>query len=199
MMLLVILLAVMLGLFVWIGHRLITLVQSRIDIYIVFLPLELRMKEVVLAILLMLGKSVLKVVRIMRNPKKSPTLPAPFTLSKDDIVRYQEAVGLQTGDETVLKALHIPIFLSAVTEPAMLLFLASSSCLINPLGAVNVRNRFELLRPDPVDLGNLRTLRDASLAAYLRPESRRVRRGIEYDFEVNLLACERAARVLVFH
>jgi hypothetical protein len=72
MMLLVILLAVMLGLFVWIGHRLITLVQSRIDIYIVFLPLELRMKEVVLAILLMLGKSVLKVVRIMRNPKSRP-------------------------------------------------------------------------------------------------------------------------------
>jgi hypothetical protein len=37
-----------------------------------------------------------------------------------------------------------------VTEPAMLLLLASRSCPINALGAVNVRNRLELV--DPISL-----------------------------------------------
>jgi hypothetical protein len=47
------------------------------------------------------------------------------------------------------------LFLSAVTEPAMLLLLGKWNCPIDPVGSVNVRNRFEIVNPTILD-GKLR-------------------------------------------
>ncbi|KAF1938098.1 hypothetical protein EJ02DRAFT_474658 [Clathrospora elynae] len=79
---------------------------------------------------------------------------------------------------------QLMLFLSAVTEPAMLLLLASPWYPINPLGAVNVRNRFELMQPDLCDLETLMKQNSASLSALVCSGARRVKRGFEYDLEV---------------
>jgi len=80
----------------------------------------------------------------------------------------------------------MPMFLSAVTEPAILLLLACAPYPIDTLDAVNVRNRLELVRPDLVDLPRLLQPRRASLTASVHPVPRPVKRGIEYDFEATL-------------
>jgi len=43
------------------------------------------------------------------------------------------------------------LFLSAATEPAMLLLLSKSNCPADPVGSVNVRNRFEIINPGLLD------------------------------------------------
>jgi hypothetical protein len=69
----------------------------------------------------------------------------------------------------------------------MLLLLASPTCSISPLGAVNVRNRFELLRPDLCSLKSLTRQHSAGVVAKLRNKTRVVKRGIEHDLEVSVL------------
>lgn len=93
-MLLAIFLAVTLRLFLWSGHRLIALVQGGINIRIVSSPNKLYMKEVILAILLVLGKFVLNILCTTRGLAKPLTLSAPFMLSKDDIAQHQNVAGL---------------------------------------------------------------------------------------------------------
>ncbi|KAH6878224.1 hypothetical protein BKA58DRAFT_435930 [Alternaria rosae] len=111
-------------------------------------------------------------------------LDSPFTLDADDIARYQLAIGGTSNTREELSAPHLMLFLSAMTESAMLLLLASPWCPINPLGAVNVRNRFEVLRPDLCDLSKLVDLRTARLKAIAHNHPRQAKRGIEWDLEV---------------
>lgn len=92
----------------------------------------------------------------------------------------------------------MPMFLSAVTEPAMLLLLACPPCPINALGAVNVRNRLELVRPDLVDLPQLLQQQRASLTASVHPDSRPVKRGIQYDLEATLCVHSNTGPIVVF-
>jgi hypothetical protein len=106
-----------------------------------------------LAILIMLLKSVSNTVRSTdgRSNTDVPgeiTLFSPFHISEEDVARYQCAVGLTESHISEICLITLPLFLSAVTEPAILLLLTSSQCLINPIRAVNVRSRFEVLRPD---------------------------------------------------
>jgi hypothetical protein len=69
----------------------------------------------------------------------------------------------------------------------MLLLLASPTCSISPLGAVNVRNRFEPMRPDLCSLQSLTGQHSAGVVAKLRNETRVVKRGIEHDVEASVL------------
>jgi hypothetical protein len=98
----------------------------------------------------MLIKSIVTSFRSKRASKSRLELSSPFILDRDDITQYRRALDLELNDELTIEPLQMPIFLSAVTEPAMLLLLASRSCPINALGAVNVRNRLELV--DPISL-----------------------------------------------
>ena len=173
------------GVLVSFGYRLTPLLFNPRRVTLAFSPASLRMGEVVLAILSMIAKSIFYAIPGFPRIKLSALeLDSPFTLGADDVVRYQAAVGgtSNTGEE--LSAPQLMLFLSAMTEPAMLLLLASPWCPINPLGAVNVRNRFEILRPDLCDLSRLVDLRTARLNAIASNYPRPAKRGIEWDLEV---------------
>lgn len=149
------------------------------------------MSEVVLAILTMILKSIFNRTREPSTEQEITTseeitLSSPFSISEDDIVRYHQAIGSpkRTGR---ISDLALPLFLSAVTEPAMLLLLASPRCPINPLGAVNVRNRFEVLRAELCQPRLFMRQHSAGLVAKMLNGSRRVKRGIEYDLEVAVM------------
>jgi hypothetical protein len=60
------------------------------------------------------------------------------------MIRYNRAAKT-VGIDTSTHPLHLMLFLSAATEPAMLLLLSKANCPVDPVGAVNVRNRFELV------------------------------------------------------
>jgi hypothetical protein len=131
------------GLLLWLGHRITSFISGSAKVKMVFSPNELCIKEVVLVILLMLGRSVLSMFHKPKECANQVSLFSPFRLSKYDIARYRDAIGLSTGKYPVIGASRLPLFLSAVTEPAILLLLASPCCPINPLGAANVCNTFE--------------------------------------------------------
>lgn len=188
--------AVPVGLIAWYGHRLSSLLTSANHAEITFSPQELSTSEVVLAILTMILKSIFNrtcELSIEQKIKTSGemTLSSPFSISEDDIVRYHQAIGSpeRTGG---ISDLALPLFLSAVTEPAMLLLLASPRCPINPLGAVNVRNRFEVLRPELCNPRLFMRQHSAGLVAKMLNGSRRVKRGVEYDLEVSIMVPDQA-------
>jgi len=172
------------GVLVSFGYRLTPLLFSPKRVTLAFSPASLRMGEVVLAIISMIAKSVFYAIPGFPRIKLSALeLDSIFTLDADDVVRYQTAVG-GTSNTEQLSAPHLMLFLSAMTEPAMLLLLASPWCPINPLGAVNVRNRFDLVRPDLCNLSRLVDLRTARLKAIASNNPRQAKRGIEWDLEV---------------
>jgi acyl dehydratase len=88
---------------------------------------------------------------------------------------------------------HLLLFLSAVTEPAMLLLLSKVNCPVDPVGSVNTRNHFEALdHPRLVS-----TLRDhiknngkteLSVQASLGEEVQKVKRGWEVTIVVDLVS-----------
>lgn len=99
--------------------------------------------------------------------------------------QYTSAVKHDDAEEVELNNPQLMLFLSSITEPAMLLLLAKRGCPIRPLGSVNVRNRFELLRTDgkPTPLFSAK---DALATASLHPQPHRVKRGMEYTIETTL-------------
>ncbi|KAH7408647.1 hypothetical protein DE146DRAFT_646847 [Phaeosphaeria sp. MPI-PUGE-AT-0046c] len=184
------------GLVIWSGYRLSSIFTSSKHAEITFPPHELRLEEVVLAILTMMLKSIFNKTfgpKLQHDTKVSNeiTLSSPFSINEEDVSRYCQAVGSldRTGE---LPASALPLFLSAVTEPAMLLLLASPRCPINALGAVNVRNRFEVLRPDLCQPRMFMRSHSAGLVAKVRNGSRKVNRGIEYDLEVAIMVPDQA-------
>ncbi|KAH7374310.1 hypothetical protein BKA66DRAFT_572269 [Pyrenochaeta sp. MPI-SDFR-AT-0127] len=175
------------------GYRLFPLFLGATNVTLPFSPNNLRTREVILAITAMIEKSVIRsMARLVASAFTlstggESTLYAPFHLSQDDVARYHAAIGLKDRTTTSIDSSHLLLFLSAVTEPAMLLLLANRSCPINPLGAVNVRNRFELLQPDLCDLSSFKHSNRAALIAKAHNEPRPVKRGVEYDLEVSIL------------
>lgn len=137
------------------------------------------------------------------------SLSMPFGLQKADIDSYSEAISLQSqagstqrpadqsdvpSRQKQFSAPKLCTMLSAITEPAILLLIAKRQCPINPLGAVNVRNRFELLRPDLFYtnvygdcLEKLTAMEGAMLSAAMTTYPVIVKRGLEYILEVELL------------
>jgi acyl dehydratase len=196
LLLLSLLCAIPLSLLIWGGYRLSSLLASTKHAEITFPPHELRPQEVVLAILTMIVKSIFYQTSKSRavdnkNDSGEMTLSSPFSINEEDISRYHRAAGSldRTGE---LSDLALPVFLSAVTEPAMLLLLASLRCPINPLGAVNVRNRFEVLRPELCQPRSFMRQHTAGLVAKVRNGSRTVNKGIEYDLEVAIMVPDHA-------
>lgn len=180
------------------GYRLLPLFLGATNVTLPFSPNNLRNREVILAIAAMMEKAVSRpILRLIVSSstvptQKESTLYSPFDPSHTDIARYHSAIGLKGNPTTSIEPSHLLLFLSAVTEPAMLLLLANRSCPINPLGAVNVRNRFELLQPNLCDLPSFGNQYRAALVAKVHPEPRRVKRGVEHDLEVSIVVPDEA-------
>lgn len=191
------------------AHRVLPLLRSSSDVSISFPPNDLRMNEVIVAILLMVSKSfrgLFSKLYVYWHGKSSPSglvdsqpcLRSPFAFSQKHVALYRNAIGLNDQTDPSLPIPHRFLFLSAITEPAVLLLLASSSSPINPLGAVNVRNRFEILKPDLCSLDVLTEIKGASLFATMRNGGRPAKRGTEYDLEVGILVLEDGKQEVVF-
>lgn len=109
----------------------------------------------------------------------------PLHITEADLTAYATAVNSTTRSGG-LSGVKLLFFLSAMSEPAMLLLLAHRSCKVRPLGGVNVRNKIELLRPGICTEQALRRLRGAVLTASLSNNVRAVKRGFEIDLTVSL-------------
>jgi acyl dehydratase len=109
-------------------------------------------------------------------------LTMPFRVTQADFVAYDKALN---GTAATWSNAHSLLFLSALTEPAMLLLLARSDCNVQPVGSVNVRNKIELIRSERCTPERLRALESAVLTATLQDLSV-VRRGVEVVMSVSL-------------
>ena len=125
-------------------------------------------------------------------------LSMPFVLSREDIEAYLHALRPQTQvqlEKQRIGASQICLSLSAFVEPAMLLLLAKRGFPINPLGAVNVRNRLELLHPNLLSgrnsasgsLFDLTDLKGASILASHSTSAIPVKHGFEYILSADLI------------
>lgn len=177
-----------LGILGLLGYRLLPLLSKRS--ILAFSPNSLRIREVVIAILAMMLKSMFySVVKTSGPTPVGLHLRSPLVISAEDVVRFHSAVGHREGtNPSHLKHGQLALFLSAMTEPGMLLLLASPWCPINPLGAVNVRNTFELIRPELCDLEKLTKMDSMHVDAVMHPEPTRVKRGIEWALEITISA-----------
>lgn len=187
---------------------LLPLLSSNPHTKLYFQPQALSILDVSLVITLFLIRSLLHAMRAFfvgtdkNAPPKVPeiTLSMPLRLSKKDLDHYAHALGQNDAESIDLSNPQLLLFLSSVTEPAMLLLLAKRTCPILPLGAVNVRNRFELLRINDKSTPLLQT-RNAIVTASLHGSPRLAKRGVEYDLEAVLslpLSPESGDRVPVF-
>ena len=113
------------------------------------------------------------------------TLSMPLQLSKSHVDRYCKAIDSGSPHDVEMNNSQLLLFLSSISEPAMLLLLAKRGCPIRPLGSVNVRNRFELLRTDGKPAPLLQA-DNAVITASLHSLPRTVKRGLEYDVETTL-------------
>lgn len=174
------------GLLVSFGYRLMPLLFSRRNITLKFSPADMHIREVIIAILAMIVKSMVPISWTTWFAPAKLTLTAPFVMNEDHLAQYQIAIGKRNEQIKNVDPLHQLLYLSAITEPAMLLILASPACPMNPLGAVNVRNRFELLRPDLCVPTAFKSLGQARVTASVCNSPRPAKRGVEYDLEVCL-------------
>jgi acyl dehydratase len=180
---------VMLSAMAWSCYRLTSIFRGTKNSEISFSPHELRLGEVFVAIFAMMIKSASNRALTWKIGSSTDeiSLTSPFYITNDDISRYHDAVGRPKHSPNKLSSSALPVFLAAVTEPAMLLLLMHPHCPINPLGAVNVRNRFEILRPDLCQLSLFKSEHAAGLVATFRNKPRSVKRGFEFDLEVAIM------------
>lgn len=126
-------------------------------------------------------------------PGKAISLEIPFRASPADLIQYNRAAVI-SGIDTISNSLHLMLFLSAVTEPAVLLLLTKINCPMDSVGGVNVRNRFEIV--DPALLGKQlnEVMREDKVEEQgwkvitrLDPNLRKVKRGWEVTIVVELV------------
>ncbi|KEF59127.1 uncharacterized protein A1O9_03971 [Exophiala aquamarina CBS 119918] len=110
----------------------------------------------------------------------------PLRTTPQNLADYICAVRGKPVDKFEWNNVQVSMILSAWTEPAMLLLLATRTCKIRPLGAVNVRNRMEMLRPDLCKPGDFGHFDRAVLSAVYSKSVRSVKRGLEIDLIVSL-------------
>ena len=130
-------------------------------------------------------------------PGRPISLEIPFHISPADLIRYNRAAKT-SGIDTLTHPLHLMLFLSAATEPAMLLLLTKRNCPMDPIGGVNVRNRFEIVEPDLLEeklrkaVGSQEegVVRDQEwiVKTRLDPNSKMVKRGWEVTIVVELVS-----------
>lgn len=146
-------------------------------------------------------RSIARRVGLLRTPSLSEGLPGisismPFALAKADLQTYRQASGATqlTDDELLQHPLHAQLLLSALTEPAMLLLLARWDCPVDPVGSVNVRNRFELHDSQGItsalhqalELPSHDTSSGLVVHARLEQQAKAVKRGWEIKIIVDL-------------
>lgn len=159
-----------------------------------FQPQALSLSDVTLVIVLFLLRSLFHSLaqclpgKSANGTSKEPslTLSMPLQLSVRDLDQYGRALKHDTKTKIDMNNPQLLLFLSSITEPAMLLLLAKRNCPVRPLGAVNVRNRFELIRADGKP-SPLFQATHATVTASLHAAPRTVKRGLEYDIETTLL------------
>ena len=184
------------------SSRLRSLRQNTKAVHLDFLPQELKISEVIVLILIFITRQVLHLLGYGHSlslkhshskeedkyelPKLSTSMP--FRIRKRDLVQYAQAVNLDKSENVLETPAQTCLLLSVLSMPAMLLLLAHGDSPVRPLGAVNARNRFELLRPDLCTEEALLELQGgAEVKAELMREARRVRRGLEIDLSVEVV------------
>jgi acyl dehydratase len=178
------------------------LLSSRPCTRLTFSPNELSGFQVTLVVLFVLFKPFLKQVGLVpllrcSRVRDSPAgnehafhlpdvrLEMPLVVSRADMESYERAT-CASNTASPTSGANSLFLLSPVTEPLMFLLLARPACPILPVGSVNVRNRFEFLSPTECKNVSLRTRLRAE--ASLRRKGRRVKRGVEFDVVIEVLA-----------
>jgi acyl dehydratase len=178
------------SLLAWSIYRLTSILSGTKHAEITFSPHNLSFAEVLLAMFMMITKPLYSRfinsnTKMSTNGSGTLTLSSPFRITyPNDVVHWDRALG---NGCSITGTPMLPLFLAAVTEPAMLLLLMHPKCPVNALGAVNVRNRFTVLRPDLCQVKDLTRRHCAGLVAKFSNEPRSVKRGIEYDLEVSIM------------
>lgn len=182
-------------------RRLAPLLRPNSNVYLSFSPTDLNRVEIGFVLFLFLFRSLshpLSTLWKQATRQISPSEPVgsathlainltmPLKPTQHDLVDFVKAVQPGSSDSFQWNSVQLALLLSAWTEPAMLLLLATRNCKVRPLGAVNVRNRLELLRPDLCKPDALGIFENAILSASYPKTVRRVKRGLELDLIVSL-------------
>lgn len=183
---------------------LIPLLSSEPHTRLTFSPTKLSLFEVSLIIVVFLIRSISHLISLAFESSTAIqssdlSLSMPLHLDQTDLDKYVLAVCNNRVAEIEINHSQTLLLLSAITEPTMLLLLGKRSCPISPLGAVNVRNRFELLCSD-YKVVELRKAKDAIVTASLYSDPRVAKRGLEYDIETTLSVSDPGSegRTIVF-
>ncbi|KAI1618820.1 hypothetical protein EDD37DRAFT_623773 [Exophiala viscosa] len=198
-MLLLIATILSIALLLWTGPRLLCphlspLWSGRKRVKLSFSPNQLSVYDITVVLGQLASRSIKRSLDVWwwyRDPESitlmdDSSLTMPVRTSQKDLDAYTLAVERTTQTNALWTGSKAMLFLSALTEPAMLLLLAETSCKLCPLGAVNVRNRFELLRPDLCTEHSLKSFSGAGVTASASKHVRRVRRGFEVDLLLTL-------------
>lgn len=177
------------------------LFSSSLQSELPFSPNRLDVVDVVFFITILIGKAAWRsATKLAKFPSQtkgaasgadsttsslSVTMPLHVTPRDLDLFRIATQQIPTYDNEQTLTSIEAMLFLSTISEPATMLTLIKRASPIQPLGGVNVRNYFELLRPDLCcDPASLFALKDLYITARLATTGRPVKRGFEYDIHV---------------
>lgn len=174
-------------------RRLFPLLKAQTHTRLSFSPTRLTRSEIgfVLSLFaLRSSRNVLEWLHLTRRTADEATadlhLSMPLKLSRSDLDKYKHAVTGTSNDEIRWDNIQLTLLLSALSEPAMLLLLATRKISIRPLGSVNVRNYFEILRPELCSPEQLLSHKEITLRASASKDFRPVKRGFEIDLSVSI-------------
>lgn len=161
-----------------------------------FSPSQLTWPDRIFLLFVLLYKALLAVIGHSSSKLKASSdgqalfdlpllkLTCPVQVSSDDRRRYEDAIMLPQDGEHQHEAFASPFVTAAITNPLMLLLVVHPTLPIAPLGAVNVRNRFEFLQVRPPAPGSQLTA--SAVVGGPDNRGRRTRRGIELDITVTV-------------
>lgn len=191
---------------IFLSSRLQPLRRSGRQTILNFYPQDLTTIEIIQVILIFVARQLLSLIGIGttfdiqnssddRNEYVLPELrlSMPLCITDSRIQAYALAVGQADPKQILQRPEQLCLMLATFSQPAFLLLLAHHQSPIRPIGAVNVRNKFELLRPDLcLDVSDEKLNGHGGKEARARfvPETRKVKRGLELDLEVEIVDLE---------
>ncbi|RVX74424.1 hypothetical protein B0A52_01550 [Exophiala mesophila] len=174
-------------------HRLFPLLKAQSHTRLYFSPTCLTRSEIGFVLSLFVFRSlgsVLEWLHLSRRSGNEATdhlyLSMPLKVNRADLDQYRKAVTGTHYNNINWDNMQLSVMLSALSEPAMLLLLATRKNKIKPLGSVNVRNHFELFRPELCTPEQLVSHKEITLLASASNEFRPVKRGFEIDLTVSI-------------
>ncbi|KAK5071028.1 hypothetical protein LTR64_007531 [Lithohypha guttulata] len=187
----------------FLSRRLQPLRICKDDTLLEFFPQELTIIEVVQIIVIFVARQILAVLGRETKFEVGKTadndieyvlpelrLSMPMRIAERDLRKYATAVGQTDYKEIFQRHEQLCLILSAFSEPAFLLLLAHHRSPVRPVGSVNVKNRFELLRFDMCSMERMLDRVGYEARARMVPVARRVKRGLEIDLEVEVVDVE---------